>query len=396
MQSQQDPIELMTLRLQRISPSTQTVKVYRVSVKLFCKFLQLTPSELIEKIGSGEVQIEERLNEWLDYLAANGLTAATQRTYFFSIKKFVEINIPRRTFFWKIVQLPRLRAVEADRLPSKAELLRILAHANLTDKLMVCFLSSSGVREGTLSGLRVKDIDLDTYPDIAIVRVPSELNKARIPYITFLSPQARVLLEEYLEVRRSKGILDPDSRLILDNRLASGISGSALAKRWRHLLHRTRLAQKVRKYHFLRLHTLRKYFGTMLTAAGVSPSPRERMMGHTSGFREPTLALDSSYYRPEIEDLAKEYRKAIPQLTIEELRPDDIEIRKRTLLDMSKLLFDEKTSAEIEATLNGSRNLDESLKGITRILWVKGTFKEVMAKVERERKRKEAEKHRRS
>jgi len=205
LQSQQDPIELMTLRLQRISPSTQTVKVYRLSVRLFCRFLQVTPSELIEKIQSGEVEIEERLNEWLDFLAANGAAAATQRTYFFSVKKFVEVNIPRKQFFWSIVELPRLRTVEPDRLPSKPELLRILAHANLTDKLMVSFMSSSGVREGALAGLRVKDVDL-TYPDTGIVRVPPELNKARIPYVTFLTPQARAYLEEYLEVRRSRGL----------------------------------------------------------------------------------------------------------------------------------------------------------------------------------------------
>lgn len=368
MQSQQDPVELMTLRLQRLSTSKQTSKVYRLSVKLFCKFLQLTPSELVEKIQSGEIEIEERLNEWLDFLAANGAAAATQRTYFFSVKKFVEVNIPRRTFFWKIVELPRLRAVEPDRLPSKPELLRILAHANLVDKLMVCLMSSSGVREGTLAGLRVKDVDLD-YPDIGIVRVPAELNKARIPYLTFISPQCRVYLEEYLEVRRSRGPVDPDSRLILDSRLASGTSGSALAKRWRHLLQKTRLAQKGRRFHFLRLHTLRKYFGTMLTAAGVSPSPRERMMGHTSGFRDPTLALDSSYYRPEIEDLLKEYRKAIPHLTIAEETTDDWARRRQMVLDIAKIAgLDNGAVKEIEKIIDKSGTFDEGLDELRREL----------------------------
>jgi site-specific recombinase XerD len=336
---------------------------------LFAKFLGFTPAELIAKIESGEIHVEDELNSWMDYLTANHLASQTLRVYFAALKKFVEVNLPRHQFYWKTVELPRLRGVEPDRCPQKSELLRILQHADLRDKLIVCIASSSGVREGALAGLKVKNVDLDLYPDVGVVRVPAELNKSRIAYVSFITPQTRSLLEEYLETRRAAGPVMGTDPLISHYQGHKTISKGGISNRWRNLLKETRLDEKGRKFHVLRMHTLRKYFATQLTVAGVLPSPRERMMGHMSGFRDPNLAQDLSYYRPEIEDLLKEYRKAIPHLTIAEETTDDWARRRQMVLDIAKIAgLDNGAVKEIEKIIDKSGTFDEGLEELRREL----------------------------
>ena len=43
-------------------------------------------------------------------------------------------------------------------------------------------LESSGMRVGTLSQLKMKHIDFKTDPEIAILKVPPEANKAGVGY----------------------------------------------------------------------------------------------------------------------------------------------------------------------------------------------------------------------
>lgn len=73
---------------------------------------------------------------------------------------------------------------------------------------------------------------------------------------------------------------------------------------------RAGVGEKPRLRRTLHFHTLRKFFRTSLELAGVSKSFRERMMGHKGEY------LDDSYFKPHLEQMLAEYRKAIPYLTI--------------------------------------------------------------------------------
>ena len=53
-----------------------------------------------------------------------------------------------------------------------------------------------------------------------------------------------------------------------------------MRSRWRRLLKSADLAEKKRRFHSLRLHTLRKYFRTRMEAANVPTGFIEYMMGH--------------------------------------------------------------------------------------------------------------------
>ena len=58
-------------------------------------------------------------------------------------------------------------------------------------------------------------------------------------------------------------------------------------------------------------HGFRKFFNTQLVTARINPLIKELLMGHLH------VGLESSYYRPQEEDIQTEYEKAIDALTID-------------------------------------------------------------------------------
>jgi integrase len=193
MQTVSDPLEVFTARLLRRSGSQQTVISYRFMLLWFLKWLGLSPAQLIEKVESGQILVEDLINDWLDHQQTLGHSPQTMRVSFFAVKKFLQVSLPRHTFFWDSVELPKIRNVEPDRIPSKSELLRILNHADLKDRVIVTLAVSSGIRESALAGLKIRDVDLVSYPDVGAISVPGPLNKAKFPYVSFITPQARTL-----------------------------------------------------------------------------------------------------------------------------------------------------------------------------------------------------------
>lgn len=52
--------------------------------------------------------LEKSLNDWLDKLHADGVAAKTQKLYFHSVKKFIDVNLPEDQLNWKKIELPYL------------------------------------------------------------------------------------------------------------------------------------------------------------------------------------------------------------------------------------------------------------------------------------------------
>ena len=316
------------------------METYIWGIRRFCEFTGEDPDGLIKKLANGKLALEKLLNSWLDGLDKEGVSPRTQKLYFYSVKKFADVNLPDEPFNWKKVELPRSWGVEEDRVPTKDELRTLMDHGNLLDRAIIVVMSSSGIRENTLVSLSIGDVDLETYQDIGVVRVRPEAAKERVTYQTFVSPEAKVLLKRYLDLRFRKGEpMKPETPLIAKyevkrsdkkgakklledgwwiSREADGsvilkratkISEAALRGRWRRLLKSADLAERKRRFHTLRLHTLRKYFRTRLEAANVPPGFIERMMGHKP-------YLDQSYLRLSEEELANQYRAGLFELAL--------------------------------------------------------------------------------
>jgi len=360
-------MDLFTSRVYRKSRSESSVHTYKVGVHLFVEFLGVeSPDQLVEKLKAGDLNVVSSLNAWLDKLDKEKKAPQTQVTYFRGAKKFVEVCAPDLKVNWKRVELPKIWRVEEDRVPTKEELREILRFGRIDDRVTVSFMVSSGVRQNTLISLKVGDVDLETYEDVGIVYVKPEKAKGKVGYVTFITPEAKTVLKQYLEYRERMGEKIGEESPLIRNLKAPGekakeIGRYALPVRWRRLIKRAGKAVKSRKFYTLRMHTLRKFFRTNLELAGVTKSFRERLFGHKGEY------LDDAYFKPRVEQLLNEYRKAIPNLTImEEVKYE--QLRKRQALDTLKLLgFDEEKLKRVEEILARSRTLDEAMETIRRL-----------------------------
>jgi len=360
-------MELFTSRVYRKSRSESSVQTYKAGVQLFMKFLDIeTMDQLAEKLEAGELNVVQTLNGWLDKLDKEDKSPQTQVTYFRAVKKFVEVCTPDLEVNWKRMQLPKIWRVEEDRIPTKEELREILRLGQIDDKVGVSIMASSGVRENTLISLTVGDVDLESYEDVGVVSVKPEKSKGKVGYVTFITPEAKVLLKQFLEYRQRRGEkLGKDSPLIRNLRApgeeASPIGEKALQQRWIRLIQKAGKTVKPRRFHTLRMYTLKKFFRTNLELAGITKSFRERLLGHKGEY------LDDAYFKPRVEQLLNEYRKAIPHLTIiEEVKYE--QLRKRQALDTLKLLgFDEEKLKRVEEILARAKSFDEAMDEIRHL-----------------------------
>jgi integrase len=319
---------------------------------------------VIQQVKSGDLNLVTVLNSWLDDLDKKKVSSATQKLYYAAVKKFFEINVEDLHVNWKMVDLPKLWRVEEDEVPSREIFKKILNYCTLFDRTLITFKASSGARDITLAGLNVGDVDLDTYEDVGVVKVRAEIAKDRIKYATFITPEAKKMLREYFAMRERKGEkITEDSPLFINPKTTEPrrLSKKTLSQRWRRLLKKSGLDLKPRKHFKLRFHTLKKFFSTTLEISGVSTSFKERMLGHKGGY------LDDAYFKPVLEQMLNEYRKAIPSLTImEEVQYETI--RKRQLLDTAKLLgFDEERLKRLEEVMARAKNIDEALEGFRKL-----------------------------
>ncbi len=301
------PVSNLRRRLTRTG-SESTADTYIRRLDVFFKWLGQTPEQFLEGIESGEIDIIRTLNRFLDDLHERGRAPSTQAGHISAIKKLVEVNIDA-TINWKRVELPKLKSVEEDSIPTKGVIRQVLLYADPKERAIALVAASSGMREGTLTKLSIGDVDLESEPDIGIVRVPADKSKGKVKYVTFFSPEAREALDAYLSTRDTLGSEDP----VFATRIGGFYSRpDKLARRWMTPLEKAGLDQTSRKWRDYRFHVLRKFFRTAMEYAGVSKSFRERMLGHAGDY------LDSAYFGPEFDKLKEQYRKAIPHLTIEE------------------------------------------------------------------------------
>ncbi len=91
------------------------------------------------------------------------------------------------------------RALMLDKVPSNAELRRILSHMDAKGRSLFLVLASSGMRIGEALKLKVEDLDLTSDP--LRINIRGEYTKTGNPRIAFISCEAKESLEEWLKIR---------------------------------------------------------------------------------------------------------------------------------------------------------------------------------------------------
>ena len=183
-------------------------------------------------------------------------------------------------------------------------------------KAIILFFASSGVRLGGLESLTYGDIE--EIEDCFSVKVYAG---TKYEYLTFITPQARKALEEYLGLRKN---LTHDSKLF-------DIEYDAIRKLLERLVTKAKVTpiqmKKVRQWnnetidvdlvekHFKEVpvvHGFRSRWNTIMKSNNeINKSMIELMMGH-----KPEIKLDENYFKPTKENLFEEYKKGITTLTV--------------------------------------------------------------------------------
>ncbi len=251
--------------------------------------------------------------------------------------------------------MPKARFVARDRAPKLVEIRELLQFAEPRMKMVVLILASSGIRLGGFDGLKLGNI-VNLDQGLARIRIYEGSNEE---YWAFISPEARTAIEQYLEMRRQVGEnLTPESPLVRerwnwagDPRVARMVGISAISHRIAELWDRAAVQKIVkggstgRRKEFKQVHGFRKFFKTQATQK-LSADDVETLMGHIV-----------SYYKPSIEHLEKEYRKAVPVLTISEVE----EVKREAAIDRKAL---EERLAALEAHVYQKQSVERELASV--------------------------------
>ncbi len=285
--------------------SLATLALYLLAVWKYAQWLHSEPDRILfdcwgpdnEPLPKMLVKHAELVDDFVGYLQDQGLAPGSIVTYVAAVKSLYKAN--KLT-----LELPRYKRpkLHPNKSPTPEELQRVLAVADLRERVVVTLLALGGFRIGTLSQLtygHVKD-DLERGIVPVMIRVQVSITKgAYADYYTFLGGEAVDSLKSYLESRRRgteklpPEVIDDRSPLIRDSRTSQirPVKPDAIWRIVNNLYWKAGLIQtpepgpetgnphRGRRYP-LRAHSLRYYFRTQLTALGVSPEYAEFMMGH--------------------------------------------------------------------------------------------------------------------
>jgi len=211
---------------------------------------------------------------------------------------------------WKQLRrlLPPSVAITQDKILTKEQTRRVLAHLPINGRAIALFLLSSGSRTGETLKLKKENLDLDADPPEATFRATTT-KKGVGGRTVFMSYEARDMIKEWLAIKDSRFKTGGHGKYPKD--LVFGISNRGFQSMWNLALKKASLATRDSEtnIHVYHVHTLRKFFETNMSLAGVPNDIYEAWMGHT-GY------LGGAYKRYSKQQTAKIYKKHMNAVTI--------------------------------------------------------------------------------
>ena len=336
--------------------SDQTREQYKRCLVRFMRFLNITDIDNLMALvtGDGTVLDSKALQKIIDYigflkrerrLGANAINLYLSPIIHFyamnditlnrkKIGRYVPVNIRKHN----------------DRTYTREEVTRLLEFCDLRDRSIVLLFASTGMRIGAIPDLRLEHLTkIENYSLYQITVYQGHPEE----YITFCTPECRNAIDNYLNYRERCGeILAPKSPLFREQfdvndleqirKKAKTIVENTITKMLGKKLHLAGIIQieqlkegedptKKRKA-VMRSHGFRKFVNTTMINCRIDSSIRNKLLGHS-------IALDKSYWRPQVNDLLQEYLKCVDALTINEefrLRREN-EMLKVNKLDIQQL-----------------------------------------------------------
>ena len=303
--------------------SKSTKQTYRSILKKYFNTINKNPDTYFK----GKQDYEGDIKQFLTTI--NNSPPKTIRGSLAAVKSFLmenDIELTRK--FWKTRQgqIQGKRAWTQDNVPTMEQLQKILTHANTLQRSIILSLVSSGMRIGELLQIQINDVDLTKNP--AHINVRGEYTKSGERRDVFISSETVTAINEWYKVR-DKYIITACGRIkALDKYLGRTstktcndsrlfpVGDETVRQMWNRLLDKAELGDvdERTRIHKMHLHTLRKLFRSRMPKA-VGVDITEVLLGH-EGY------LTDSYRRYTFEDLAEEYLKGEPLVSVFEVSPD--------------------------------------------------------------------------
>jgi len=300
----------MSLKWLETYSSPNTVRAYKWGLQQFFECLGFKGS--LEE--NAEAYFKEKRNYEEDvktyFASLKGKPPKSVNICLTSVKMFLmENGVELPALFWRRLQGRNKgkRALMLDKVPSNAELRRILSHMDVKGKSLFLVLASSGMRIGEALKLKVEDVDLTSDP--ARINIRGEYTKTGNPRVAFISSEAKEFLQEWLKIRNSEletAIKRSRFEKAKEDTRIWAFETTTAYYIWRSAIAKSGFANKFQYNNGLERftvhpHVLRKFFRTRM-ATVVPVDVVEALMGH-EGY------LTEVYRRYSLEDLAKFYKQ---------------------------------------------------------------------------------------
>ena len=294
--------------------SEATGKTY---TKLLDYFLTFSKKDHESLLLLSDKEIQVLLEDYMLYIKRR-YKRASAKTIIAAIAKFLIIN--DKTVNLKKLQmfLPEEEKPGGEKAITTIQVRKMLDYATtIRLKTIIHIFASCGARPEGLSLLQIKD--LEDMPD----GCKSLLIYADSPheYFTFLTPEANSVLDEYLQSRRKRGEkLAPESYVIgretfiVNEKRPKPVMINSLESSLSHAMRRAGISRikKGNRYDIAVCGSFRKRFNTILKKnPNISFTTAEIMMDHS-------VRQEPSYNKPTKQELFEEYKKALPELTIDD------------------------------------------------------------------------------
>ncbi|MFH0748732.1 MAG: site-specific integrase [Candidatus Bathyarchaeota archaeon] len=292
--------------------SKKTVQNYRYALKVFFRNIYGEGSlgDLAQKYFDETRDYEKDLQDFLASIKNH--SPKTVNLLLSSVRTFLlENGVELPQLFWKRLRgrVRGSRARTEDKVPSNIELKKIIRALPLNGQALFLTLTSSGMRIGECLQLQLNDIDLLSDP--AKVTVRAGYSKSGNSRTTFISSEAKEVLQEWLKNREDYfKTVEARSQTKKDPNLIFPFSDMNARYLWNLALKKSSNGEKDANtgYHLSHPYVLRKFFRSKM-ATLIPVDIVEALMGH-EGY------LTEVYRRYSVEDLAEFYKKGESSLHI--------------------------------------------------------------------------------
>lgn len=357
-----------------------TQKSYKLALKQYCEYTSKSPSELIDEAEDEEgkgIKLSRRKiqNYMLGYrkmLEESGKAPKTINLYLSSIRSFYDA--------FDII-LPKIKLKKGDiclednygKLLTKDDILKLANAAAPRERALIYLMALSGMAQNEARNVNISkfleaaseaiDKKLNTVYDLfdhekeileEILTLSIIRQKVSYRYITFIPAEATREIMNYLK-ERCYGrnvkirIQNSDEPLFVNN-YGEKMSSDVIVTNFRRIGLKIGLDKKPNAYSYWRSHALRKYFISTIVNELGDKVLADFLAGHK--IDDTTRA----YWYMDPEKLKKRYMKALPFLSLDNVKVKDVESA-----EFKRLIQDSKAKDEEMAKMNKKIELIEKL-----------------------------------